>query len=72
MSSLFYWAEFWWRVIPLLCRHCFGRRFVFRDCPSWVVAEVAELLTDEVQLDATIHTFVLEARCEISRRRNHD
>lgn len=61
------WLLFWWHVTPLMARHSFGRWYVFRDCPQWVLEELADVQDDEACADTS--SFLREAREELSRRK---
>lgn len=58
---------FIWYVTPPIIRHSRGRWYVFRNCPEWVLEELAEVVEDEA--DAITSSFLREAREELHRRR---
>lgn len=59
---------FWWYVLPLMVRHQLGRWYVFRDCPLWVVQELADMqeLDDGAEPDVT--SFFHQAAEELRKR----
>jgi hypothetical protein len=62
------WLAFWWHVTPLMFRHSLGRWYVFRDCPRWVLEELAEVQKHDDNADADTSSFLAEAAAELSRR----
>lgn len=62
------WLAFWWHVTPLMMRHCLGRWYVFRDCPLWVLQELAEVQHADDGADTDTSSFLLEAVAELHRR----
>ena len=59
---------FWWYVSPLMVRHQLGRWYVFRDCPTWVVQELADMQEIDDGKESDVSSFFQEATDELHRR----
>ncbi len=64
---------FWWHLVPAMCKHVWGRWYVFRNTPTWVLAEFTEApqwwVEQEAADDQTLQDFYKEARRELKIRK---
>lgn len=60
--------RYWLIVIPLMFKHSLGRWYVFRDCPKWVLEELAEVAKHDDEACPDTSSFLREATDELTRR----
>lgn len=60
---------FWWHVVPLMVRHSLGRWYVFRDCPAWILEELADVAAQDDGACNDTSSFLREAAEELHRRK---
>lgn len=66
---------FWWHLTPAMCKHVWGRWYVFRNTPTWVLEEFTEapqsMVEEEAPDDPQLWSFYDCARQELELRRRN-
>lgn len=67
---------FWWHMAVAMSKHVFGRWYVFRNTPEWVLEELTEvpqaLIEEKAPGDYELWEFYKEARRELELRRRRN